>query len=68
MVVNLRQRNNIQFQYFWDFNKCLQAIFSQLRFQNLWLHLLGEIVMTKKLLKMAQKKSHLALKVHELTI
>ena len=26
MVVNLRQRNNVQFQYFWDFNKCRQAI------------------------------------------
>ena len=58
MVVNLRQRNNLQFQCFRDFNKCVRAIFSQLSFQNFWLYLLGEIVMTQKLLKMTQKKSH----------
>ena len=55
MVVNLRQRNTVQFQYFWDFNKCLQAIFSQLSFQNFWLYLLGEVGMTQKLLKMPSK-------------
>ena len=51
MAVNLRQRNTVQGQYFWDYNKCLQAIFSQLSFENFWLYLLGEIVMTQKLLK-----------------
>ena len=34
MVVNLRQRNTLQ---------CLQAIFSQLSFQNFWLYLSGEV-------------------------
>ena len=43
MVANLRQRNTLQFQYFWDFNKCLQAIFSQLSFENFWLYLSGEV-------------------------
>ena len=52
MVANLRQRNTLQFQYFWDFNKCLQEIFSQLSFGDFWLYLLGEVDMTQKLLKM----------------
>ena len=43
MVANLRQRNTLQFQYFWDFNKCLRAIFSQLSFENFWLYLSGEV-------------------------
>ena len=49
MVVDLRQKNTLQFQYFWDFNECLRAIFSQLSFENFGLYLLGEIVMIKKL-------------------
>ena len=53
MVANLRQRNTLQFQYFWDFNKCLREIFSQLSFGNFWSYLLGEVDMTQKLLKMA---------------
>ena len=38
---------NLQFQYFWDFNKCLRAIFSELSFENFWQYLLGEVVMTQ---------------------
>ena len=34
---------NLQFQYFWDFNKYFQAIFSQLSFGNFWLYVLGEV-------------------------
>ena len=56
MVVNLRQRNILQFQYFGDFNKFLGAIFSQLHSANFWLYLLGEVGMTQKLLKMIQEK------------
>ena len=56
MVVDLRQKNTLQFQYFWDFNECLRAIFSQLSFENFGLYLLGEVVMIKKLLKMTQKR------------
>ena len=48
MVVNLRQRNTLQFQYFGDFNKYLQKIFSELSFENFWLYLLGEVAMTQK--------------------
>ena len=33
--------NTLQFQYFQDFNKFLQTIFSQLSFENFWLYLLG---------------------------
>ena len=33
--------------YFWDFNKCLRAIFSQLRVEYFWLYLLGEVAMTQ---------------------
>ena len=33
--------NTLQFQYFWDFNKCLEAIFSQLTFGYIfWMRLL----------------------------
>ena len=32
---------------FLDFNKCLQAIFSQLSFENVLLYILGEVVMTQ---------------------
>ena len=55
MVVNLRQRNTLHFPYFWNFSKSLQAIFSQLRFENMWLHLLGEVAMTQKSLKMTEE-------------
>ena len=55
MVATLRQRNTLHFQYFWDINKFLQAIFSQLSFENLWLYLLGEAAMNQKLLKMTEK-------------
>ena len=37
----------LQFQYFWDFNKCFQVIFSQLLFENFWLYLLSEVAMTQ---------------------
>ena len=59
MVVNLRQRNILQFQCFGDFNKFLRAIFSQLHSANFWLYLLGEVGMTQKLLKMTQDKNTL---------
>ena len=52
MVVNLRQRNTLQFQYFWGFNEYLRAIFSQSSLENFRLYLLGEVAMTQKLLKM----------------
>ena len=47
MVVVMIPSNTLQFQYFWDFNKCLQAIFTQLRFESRWLYILGEVVMTQ---------------------
>ena len=47
MVVVTIPSNTLQFQYFWDFDKCLRAIFSQLNFENFWLYLLGEAVMTQ---------------------
>ena len=70
MVANLRQRNTLQFQYFWDFNKCLQEIFSQLGSGNFWLYLLSEVDMTQKLLKMTEKylSHHAPEKVHELKV
>ena len=46
MVANLRQKNTLQFQYFWDFNKCFQEIFSQLGFGNFWLYFLGKVDMS----------------------
>ena len=54
-MVNLRQRNTLQFQYFWDFNKCFRAIFFQLSLKNFYLYLLGVVTMTQKLLEMSQK-------------
>ena len=42
-----KQITILKFKYFWDFNKCLQAIFSHLSFENFWLYLLGEVVMTQ---------------------
>ena len=47
MVVVTIPSNTLQFQYFWDFDKCLRAIFFQLSFENFWLYLLGEAVMTQ---------------------
>ena len=52
MVVAMISSNTLRFQYFWDFNKCLRAIFSQLSFENFWLYLLGEVVMTQYYLKL----------------
>ena len=46
---------DIKFQYFWDFNKCLQAIFSQLIFENFWLYRLGARLFWPKI----TKKNHL---------
>ena len=47
MVAIMIPSNTLQFQYFWDFNKCLRAIFSQLNFENFGLYLLSEVVMTQ---------------------
>ena len=41
----------LQFQYFWDFNNCPQAIFSQLSFENFWLYLLGARLFWLKIIK-----------------
>ena len=43
--------NTLQFQYFWDFNKCLQVIFSQLSFKNFWLCLLVARLFWLKIIK-----------------
>ena len=43
--------NTFQFQYFWDFKKCPQAIFSQLSFENFWLYLLGARLFWLKIIK-----------------
>ena len=43
--------NNLQLQYLWDFNKCFQAILSQLRFENFWLYLLGAGLFWLKIIK-----------------
>ena len=51
--------NTIQFQYFEDFSKCLHAIFSQLSFENFWLHLLGEVV-DSRLLKWSSTTTDLS--------
>ena len=48
--------NTLQFQYFWDFNKCLLALFSQLSFENFWLYL---FVATLFWLKIIKNISHL---------
>ena len=55
MVFIMRQSNTLQFQYFLDFIKCLQLIFSKLSFGNLWVHLLVEVAMTQNLLKITEK-------------
>ena len=40
----MRQNNTLRFQYFWDFHKCLQAIFFRLSCENssytFWVRLL----------------------------
>ena len=46
-MVVMVPNNTLQFQYFWDFNICVRAIFSQLRFENFWLYLLAEVAMTQ---------------------
>ena len=43
--------NTLQLQYFWDFNKYLQAIFSQLSFENFRLYLLGARLFWLKIIK-----------------
>ena len=50
-MVIMRPSNTLQFQCFWDFNKCLGAIFSQLSFENFWLYILGEVAMTQNYFK-----------------
>ena len=55
----------LQFQYFWDFSKCLQAIFFQLSFENLWLYLLGATLFLLKIIKNYYKS---LLKVCELKV
>ena len=51
MMVAMISSNTLQFQYFWDFNKFLQAIFSQLSFENFWLYLLGAMLFWHKIIK-----------------
>ena len=51
MVAAMISSNTLQFQYFWDLNKCLQAIFSQLGFENFWLYLLGARLLELKIIK-----------------
>ena len=40
-------KNNLQFQYFWGFNKRLEVTFSQESWENFWPYLLGEVVMAQ---------------------
>ena len=40
-------RQHFTIPIFWDFNKCLRAVFSQLSFGYFWLYPLGEVVMTQ---------------------
>ena len=47
MVVVMIPSDTLQFQYFWDFNNCLQAFLSRLSFENFGLYLLGEVFMTQ---------------------
>ena len=51
MVVAMISSITLQFQYFWDFNKCLQAIISQLSFEIFWLYLLGAGLFWLKIIK-----------------
>ena len=59
MVVAMISGNTLQFQYFWNFNKCLQSIFSQLAFENFWLYLLGAKLFWLKIIQNCYKISHL---------
>ena len=65
MVGAMTSSNNLSFQYFWNFNKCLQAIFSQLSFENFWLYLLDAILFSLKIIKNYYKSP---LKVCELKV
>ena len=65
MVVAMISSNTLQFQYVWNFNKCLQAIFSQLSFENFWLYLLDAILFSLKIIKNYYKSP---LKVCELKV
>ena len=40
-----------KFQYFWDFNKCIQAVFFQLSFEHFWLYHLGASLLWLKIIK-----------------
>ena len=51
MVVAMISSDTLQFQYFWDFNKYLQAIFVQLSFENFLLYLLGARLFWLKIIK-----------------
>ena len=51
MVVATISSNTLQFQYFWDFTKCLLVTFSQLSFENFWLYLVGAGLFLLKIIK-----------------
>ena len=65
MVVAMISGNTLQFQYFWDFSKCLQAIFFQLSFENVSLYLLDARLFSLKIIKNHYKS---LLKVCELKV
>ena len=65
MVAAMISGNALQFQYFWDFSKCLQAIFFQLSFENVWLYLLDARLLSLKIIKNNYKS---LLKVCELKV
>ena len=65
MVVAMISGNTLQFQYFWDFSKCLQAIFFQLSFENVSLCLLDARLFSLKIIKNHYKS---LLKVCELKV
>ena len=51
MVVPIISINTLQFQYFWDFNKCLQAISSQLSLENFQQYRLVARLFSLKIIK-----------------
>ena len=65
MVAAMISGNALQFQYYWDFSKCLQAIFFQLIFENVWLYLLDARLLSLKIIKNHYKS---LLKVCELKV
>ena len=65
MVAAMISGNALQFQCFWDFSKCLQAIFFQLSFENVWLYLLDARLLSLKIIKNHYKS---LLKVCELKV